>query len=880
MDLERPATLRRLRSGVLCALLLIAGGPLGAAARQTAPPAAATTLAADLRHALLASTPEALMAISVRRLSLASMVVFLRSAEVGPTVVTIRERAREAIAGGSAVVADVFVARDTQARVATWQIITRDRQAADGGRREDIVSLTELGAIDGLVRLALDPAVQYDVRDLHVTARDLTLDVAEGQAFVVRIGSDITGLVLLGSGRIRFTPPSPIEQGQLRLYSGSPALDVTFAQAFIRVAARTLADLVGDRALVPTGPDPAARQRAEVVLGQRGPLSYGIAVGDLDAAPWTIDPPTGTMVVDVRTDRFGWLTYAQAPGDTEDVMLFDRAGQKIISQYASEPSAGAESSTPFAVERYDLDVRFDPSRSHLDGRGSLVLRTLTATDHVVVRLADALAVRSVSSPTLGRLLAMRVVGQDQLLISLPPDLAPGAAWRLDIEYAGELASQDLDREAVDVAAQAAPLLLAPTPRWLYSTRRAWYPQLSIPGGAYAPATVRVQTPKGFDATATGTPTRRDESADGAWHGTTFTSTRPIRYLAVVVTQFQVAGRTEVAVPSLSPEGPGLAPILNAPVDITVLATPREAANAGLLVGTAASIVGVYAGLVGEAPFPALTVAALDDVQPGGHSPPYVALVRRPRPGTIAAWRNDPVAFSSYPDFFLAHEIAHQWWGQGVGWATYHDQWLSEGLSQYFALRYLDATKGDEAADDVRKRMGDSLRELQAYGPISLGFRVGHVSGNSRAFRAIVYNKSAMVLDMLRRLIGPGAFDAGLRRFYRAHRFEQATTDELRAAFEAESGRSLARYFDEWIGQTALPRLRVSWRRVADGGATVHVEQREATLEFPLDLEVSCDDGRRVDVTVAIATRVSDHAVREPCRIVRVRPNEVRTLAAW
>src|SRR6185437_3648652 len=92
-------------------------------------------------------------------------------------------------------------------------------------------------------------------------------------------------------------------------------------------------------------------------------------------------------------------------------------------------------------------------------------------------------------------------------------------------------------------------------------------------------------------------------------------------------------------------------------------------------------------LVDDAPYPSATVAVVEDNRPGGHSPAYFAALHELLPGTPITWRNDPASFDNYPDFFLAHELAHQWWGQAVGWRTYHDQWLSEGFAQYFAALY-------------------------------------------------------------------------------------------------------------------------------------------------------------------------------------------------
>jgi aminopeptidase N len=65
------------------------------------------------------------------------------------------------------------------------------------------------------------------------------------------------------------------------------------------------------------------------------------------------------------------------------------------------------------------------------------------------------------------------------------------------------------------------------------------------------------------------------------------------------------------------------------------------------------------------------------------------MVAEPMPGLPNIWRNDPAMFRNYPEFFLAHEAAHQWWGQAVGWKNYHEQWLSEGFAQYFAALYAE-----------------------------------------------------------------------------------------------------------------------------------------------------------------------------------------------
>jgi hypothetical protein len=120
------------------------------------------------------------------------------------------------------------------------------------------------------------------------------------------------------------------------------------------------------------------------------------------------------------------------------------------------------------------------------------------------------------------------------------------------------------------------------------------------------------------------------------------------------------------------------------------------------------------------------------------------------PTTQLVWRNDPAAFNNFPEFFIAHEIAHQWWGQAIGWRNYHEQWISEGFAQYFAAMYAQHQRGDEAFYGVIRQLRRWAIEQSEQGPVSLGYRLGHIRGESRVFRALVYNKGAAVLHMLRR----------------------------------------------------------------------------------------------------------------------------------
>jgi aminopeptidase N len=276
----------------------------------------------------------------------------------------------------------------------------------------------------------------------------------------------------------------------------------------------------------------------------------------------------------------------------------------------------------------------------------------------------------------------------------------------------------------------------------------------------------------------------------------------------------------------------------------------------------------------------LTVIAADSLLPGGHAPAQIALIQQPLPASPFTWGADPLAFDRYPNYLFAHEVAHQWWGQAVGFKNYHDYWLSEGLAQYSAVMFLGDGK-PEIAHALLKQMRESAEAFTTRGPIYLGYRLGHIEGRSAVFRGTVYNKSAVVLHMLRRVIGDEAFRAGLRTFYRTWRFKKAGTDDLRQAFETAAGRPLSRFFDQWVLGSALPRLRVT-SEVTEGGAAavIRVDQIGDAFDVPLTVGIDYADGRSEEVELILRDATTE--LRVPLKGVmrRIVPRDELTLATF
>lgn len=840
--------MRQLRSLIVCALLLTATASAQQTPQRPMQADGVVRLLADLENALSGNNIDDFRRLTASTIAPAESSTFAgASFAPGQDFAAVRERDRRPTGPGFLVLVEMLLGRGKVGRIATWQLLVQP-DPADG--TFEIASATPVASVDGLVQLELDVTQQFDVHDVTFTAPGLTVRLEKGVAFLGRVSDGNTAMVFRGKGHMLFAPADPAEQVQIRAFGGKPAIDSPLEAFFIRLSPLEFDARIAASQLTPMPVNPGDVARARQMFNEYARRSYTLNLGDLTTDRWSLLPPAGDVLAELRTRRHGNLTYVRSGDDAEDVSLFDRQRGRNISVYASPERLATrgtfyseDDATAYDVEHYAIDVKFDPERDWITGRGSLRLRTkVDGLATLSLKLAESLTVSSISSPELGRVLALRVAGQSGVLVSLPKPLPKGSELVLDVFYSGRLPGQSIDREAMTVEAQAqgAPnpaglqdIVIPPEPRFLYSNRTFWYPQATVTD--FATAAIQVSVPAQFQVVASGTllnstvtPATEGAGRSGdsrAERVVQFLADRPLRYVAVIISRFVPVG----SIPA---------------VGVDVVATPRLLRSNRSLPDRVGDIVSFYTKVIGEAPYPNFTLATLDAELPSGHSPAYFAIWNQPTLPTTMSWRDDPVALNGHPFFFLAHEVAHQWWGQAIGWKNYHEQWLSEGLSQYFAAMYAAHDRGPEVERQLFSQMRTTAMDLSKHGPVHLGYRLGHIQGDGRIFRGLVYNKSAVVLHMLQRLIGPEAFNKGLQRFYRTHRFQKAGTDDLRAAFEAEAGVPLSRFFERWVMGFTLPDARLSWRMDPDGAHVfVRVEQTGDTFDFPLLITMQFANGQ-------------------------------------
>jgi hypothetical protein len=472
--------------------------------------------------------------------------------------VVVNERDRVPLEGGTLrLVVEVFAERGIEGRLATWRVDVRGGVAATDAWR--IAAVSRLSVATGLYRLSLNTATEYDIHNLVVHAPDLALEMPAGRAFLAETEDGPTAIVLLGRGRVKFTPPDAAERTQIRIFARSDVLDAEIDMAFLRFAPSEFESLFTPTSLRPRQATASGLRAATSVFNDLVGRSLQVDLTDLSEDRWSLTPIHGDVIAELRTRKFGLLTYARSGNEAEDITVFDRRRRRNISLYTSAAKLAErgrfyseDERLDYDVLAYELDLQLNPDRIWIEGTARIRVRIRSdGTTSLTLKLAETATVRGVYSAEFGRLLHLRVVGQNSVIVNLPALLNRNTELWLNVVYAGPVAPQTFDREAIQirdsqVAQESVEIPLQQ--RFLYSNRSYWYPQSAVTD--YATATLRLTVPTDFDTIATGelvgSPQLVSESGSQRRRKVyLFHALRPVRYLAAIISRFTQLDTSQV-----------------------------------------------------------------------------------------------------------------------------------------------------------------------------------------------------------------------------------------------------------------------------------------------------------------------------------------------
>jgi hypothetical protein len=223
------------------------------------------------------------------------------------------------------------------------------------------------------------------------------------------------------------------------------------------------------------------------------------------------------------------------------------------------------------------------------------------------------------------------------------------------------------------------------------------------------------------------------------------------------------------------------------------------------------------------------------------------------------------------DWLLAHEMAHQWWGDLVSVNDWRDVWLSEGFATYSEAIFQEHAFGAQAYRDYMQQslmaaVLNSGENFPIYDPNNL-------------WGTTTYEKGGCVLHMLRRVIGDPVFFDALASYRQAYAYSSAVTSEFQAIVESAAAQDLDWFFDEWIYGTGWPSYEYSWHAVEDQGQYAvdlvidQVQTNGPVFRMPVDVKLTTVAGdTTVVLVVEAAHQVFDLALASEPTAVTLDPD--------
>jgi aminopeptidase N len=226
---------------------------------------------------------------------------------------------------------------------------------------------------------------------------------------------------------------------------------------------------------------------------------------------------------------------------------------------------------------------------------------------------------------------------------------------------------------------------------------------------------------------------------------------------------------------------------------------------------------------------------------------------------------------------MAHEIAHQWFGDGASEKNFEHIWLSEGFATYMTNLYLENKYG---VDTLRKRLLVDRKtvfsfEKKRFTPV---VDTTVKSNYMQLLNDNSYQKGGWVLHMLRRKLGDAIFWKGVSNYYNKYNGRNANTDDLRLVMEQTSGQNLKPFFKQWLKTAGHPDLAISWQfDEAKGIVNVNIDQKQSYVyDFPLEIDI---DGELHTINVKGKTTTTQITVKAKPQAVVIDPN-VNLLATF
>jgi hypothetical protein len=718
---------------------------------------------------------------------------------------------------------------------------------------------------NALANPVMDGDRSAQVQNVEIKRDRVTITLSDGVIqFVKPANGVVFGAVFHGSGRLQIDPPNPVEEQQLLLFTKQSRLDMAFTEAtfsFTDGFFDEIAAVVKWQASATASDDLYARRQQERARHLRR-LFKSVLSSDRRR--------TSLFVADVHTKEKDWVEVIDDAMQHEEITAghwSTFAGRNHFDVWTEFPvNTGDQRHTyddpaarqDFSVVKYQIDASVEEN-TDLNATAMLTLQPhLSGERALLFHLDPNLRVDSIKDGQGSTLVFIQPPpkNEGEYVVVVLADATTNALQKLQFHYGG--------RGAVRKGGAGD----------YYCESSGWYPEImeqDTPRRAFrSDFELTFRNPRGFQLFATGRKTR--DGIEDNKRVTTWVSDAPFSSAGFVFGDFlsrvehtdgveiqvyannqfddllksltqgvrdplhdrdrfdTATGRT---IPGYSV---GIAPSL---ADALAQVMPDALAKTiGVELGNS---VRVFQNYFGPYPYHQLTVTDASH-----NSQDFPGLLFLGWPNFLNSTQKAAIGLTrmrglpDYGNVLRAHESAHQWFGQGVGWKGYHDVWLSEGFAEFSANLYVQYREGlKESIDRWRaekqglSRVDPNNHTIESLGPISLGWRVASSETDLRAFHDLIYAKGAFVLHMLRMQLYDARnsdpdhiFKEMMHDYCKTFDNKPASTDDFKAVVERHmtppmdltGTRTMDWFFNQYVYGTGIPRyiLKYTLENAPDG----------------------------------------------------------------
>jgi hypothetical protein len=710
---------------------------------------------------------------------------------------------------------------------------------------------------DVINALTIDPSTVYHLvpaNRIELRRGDAVISLEEGTlAFYSPFEGRVTGAVFSGRGHVVAAPRDPVEKQQMTRFLGAPVLDQVFVNAYFRFTDETASELLSQfrKANLAPQTDAAFASQWEPTLARINPIY------------------TLRILIDFLSPDPRPYFYAGVDGASTgpfDIVLDERREEQFLLGQSAKTSAGTlyDTWTSHRVPNLPsperafrgLHYSLEPSilaNNTLDASADVQLRAETGKARTLAfELSRALTVDRVTADhgepleffqNEGLNVQQRGArGTDYLYVILTAPPPQDQEFILHFHYRGNVI-EDAGNGVLFVGA-----------------RESWYPHFGDPS-AFATYDLKIRWPRKLRLVATGS--KVDEHEDGEFRVAHWKTEKPTSVAGFNLGEYASASVASsghsidvyanreleeslknrltaspadgIAEPSTAFGAPSTRLAITVPKPV-----PSPADALKQLGKEIDSSVRFYETFSGPFPFHNLSVSQI----PGtfGQGWPgllYVSTFSFLSPEAQQRAGLTPASQEHFTELVPYHEVAHQWWGNVVGWSSYRDQWIDEAISSYLALLFADTRGNPEHAlrgwlsryrRQLTEKSADADEPVGDTGALILGVRLNS-SKSPTAYERVVYSKGAWVIHMIREMLRqpaaagqPGSkqpdarFTALLQKLVTKYAYRALSTDDLQHEVESvmtpgmdlDGGRSMEWFFDEWVRGTGIPHYRVEF----------------------------------------------------------------------